>query len=1027
MRPVRLSMTAFGPFVKTQVIDFEALGEKPLFLINGTTGSGKTTILDAICFALYGQTTGKEREAAQMRCDYADDKTLTEVEFIFELADTTYRIKRIPVQQRAKNKGEGTMEQKATAELYRRDDDDGDDDRDNRSHTETVLVARKVSDATKQIEQLTGLQVDQFRQVMVLPQGKFREFLMADSKAREDIFKQLFETHIYTQIENKLKAKAKDVALAVARLKEKQQGVLVNAELDTFDELLSAIATLIPEHDKASSIAKTNEQNYLKLVKEQEALMALAKDFDNLDSQLIKIDQYKQQLVNIKEKKRHLIKAEQAQKIAPCFSELSRCNQALTATIEQLEQANKTHKKNKVLKDAAKQELSNNAKRLKQLDDKKQLLVTLKSYHQRSASLLQAQQDLSASQTQQQTGEKGLVLAQQQFDKDYEEHESGVKEKEELESRLEKSTEISLLYKTLTDQLEQKQHINALVIQKKSYEDKLEELVKNGNSLKKQYVDKQNQLKQLDLLWHNGQAAILSKELAQDQACPVCGSTDHPAPATAEQAIPGEDERELAQNAVEKAEQVYQQARDEYKKVKVELNSVISQISTEEKRLGEAANSSVENLRLQHTQVSEQRKQNQQFQQRLDVLKKQLIGLKRSQDIARKGLDAIKTQQVALIADVASNKAKVENSEKELPQEYRQARSLENAIQVTAKAIDTLTKSINDVQQAYENASKALTQAKTTLENLESRLEKDKDSINNATSEWAKQLEQSPFNNDHDYKISQLDEAIVKQLKSDIEDFESRYQQAQGALQQQQKLLKGKSKPDLPLFQEKVTNAQLEKESSEAKLKQLDIQLAGLRKARKTLATFAEELVEKEKLYRVVGTLSDVANGVTGNKISLQRFVLGVLLDDVLIAASARLTLMSKGRYVLLRKEDRAKGNKASGLELEVEDSYTGKVRAVATLSGGESFMASLSLALGLSDVVQAYAGGIRLDTLFIDEGFGSLDADALDLAIRTLIDLRNTGRMVGIISHVSELKEQISLRIDVKSSPVGSHIEIIN
>ena len=181
-----------------------------------------------------------------------------------------------------------------------------------------------------------------------------------------------------------------------------------------------------------------------------------------------------------------------------------------------------------------------------------------------------------------------------------------------------------------------------------------------------------------------------------------------------------------------------------------------------------------------------------------------------------------------------------------------------------------------------------------------------------------------------------------------------------------------------------------------------------------------------EAEYAVIGTLSEVANGQTGNKISLQRFVLSVLLDDVLIQASQRLNVMSKGRYRLLRKEDRAKGNKASGLELEVEDSYSGKTRSVATLSGGESFLAALSLALGLSDVVQSYAGGIKLDTLFIDEGFGSLDSESLDLALRTLIDLQASGRTIGIISHVSELKEQMALRVDVISERQSSRIAII-
>jgi exonuclease SbcC len=181
-----------------------------------------------------------------------------------------------------------------------------------------------------------------------------------------------------------------------------------------------------------------------------------------------------------------------------------------------------------------------------------------------------------------------------------------------------------------------------------------------------------------------------------------------------------------------------------------------------------------------------------------------------------------------------------------------------------------------------------------------------------------------------------------------------------------------------------------------------------------------------EAEYAVVGTLADVANGQTGNKISLQRFVLGVLLDDVLIQATQRLRSMSAGRYQLVRKGEKAKSGGASGLDLMVYDDHSGTERSVATLSGGESFLAALSLALGLSDVVQSYAGGIRLDTLFIDEGFGSLDPESLELAIRTLIDLQQAGRMVGVISHVAEMKEQMELRVDIEKGLKGSHLRVV-
>ncbi|HEC04716.1 MAG TPA: SMC family ATPase, partial [Thiothrix sp.] len=313
MRPIKLSMTAFGPFVDTQTIDFEALGEKPLFLINGATGSGKTTILDGICFALYGQTTGKEREAGQMRCDYADDKKLTAVEFEFELADTCYRIKRIPEQQRAKAKGEGTTRQAAEAQLYRLDGDD-----------EILLVARKVSDATKEIENLTGLQVDQFRQVMVLPQGQFRRLLMADSKDRESIFSQLFETHIYKRIEDKLKAQAKKVYIEVAKLRDNQQGVLDSAGVESVDQLMQMINTLKPECKQAAQQAEAHDKQYVALLKGFEKATALATEFDQLQKQQHQLELLEQQKEAIQGNKDQLSKAELALKISPCYNDLTR-------------------------------------------------------------------------------------------------------------------------------------------------------------------------------------------------------------------------------------------------------------------------------------------------------------------------------------------------------------------------------------------------------------------------------------------------------------------------------------------------------------------------------------------------------------------------------------------------------------------------------------------------------------------------------------------------------------------------------
>ncbi|MGR9052188.1 MAG: AAA family ATPase, partial [Gammaproteobacteria bacterium] len=236
MRPVKLTIQAFGPFAGAETIDFAALGLNPLFLINGPTGAGKSSILDAICFALYGQTTGDERDAAQMRCDFADAGTLTEAALDFSLGDKTYRIRRIPTQERPKSRGEGTTVQQAEAQLWQLDG----------SPEGRLLVPKSVTDATETVKNLIGLDVDQFRQVMVLPQGKFRELLLADSKEREKIFGQLFQTHIYKRIEEQLKAQAAGIRQAVEQHRNLIKGILQSVELGSEAEVDEALTVLQP-------------------------------------------------------------------------------------------------------------------------------------------------------------------------------------------------------------------------------------------------------------------------------------------------------------------------------------------------------------------------------------------------------------------------------------------------------------------------------------------------------------------------------------------------------------------------------------------------------------------------------------------------------------------------------------------------------------------------------------------------------------------------------------------------------------
>jgi len=291
---------------------------------------------------------------------------------------------------------------------------------------------------------------------------------------------------------------------------------------------------------------------------------------------------------------------------------------------------------------------------------------------------------------------------------------------------------------------------------------------------------------------------------------------------------------------------------------------------------------------------------------------------------------------------------------------------------------------------------------------------------------WAQQLTQAGFASEAPYQMAWLEDGPLSALVAELKLYHQRVAELTGRMAQSELELAQQSRPDLPALAHLLEAAGAQNNLARQSLSATTTERDSLLRVNKLLLENQSELAQVEADYRIYGTLSDVASGQSGNRVSLQRFVLGVLLDDVLREASQRLQLMSKGRYILKRKLDRSKGNKTSGLELEIEDAYSSATRPANTLSGGESFMAALALALGLSDVVQSYSGGIRLETLFIDEGFGSLDMESLELAVQTLIDLRKTGRTIGVISHVSEMREQMQLRIDIEPSPLGSRIAVV-
>lgn len=1017
MKPLQLVLQAFGPFAGSETIDFAALGSNPLFLINGPTGAGKSSILDAICFALYGQTTGNERDASQMRCDYASADTLTEVTLVFALGGDRYRVRRVPLQERAKARGEGTTVQQPEAQLWQL-----------RGNQETLLVAKSVTDATAEIRQRLGLSAEQFRQVMVLPQGKFRDLLMADSKEREKIFGQLFQTQIYRKIEETLKARSASIRQQVEQHRSEIKGILHSADVSGVTELVQQAEQLNPLLDQADADKQQAEIEKALATKRVDEAQEILRRFEQLESTRIQLDKLFTLEPDITAKQLRIERSHDARKLQPL-------HQALQEQERELQQYNKALDDSKAEEKVLHQQLLTAQEKQKKAQDNaqkleplQQQLLELRKYQALNEDLLAAvvevermraawqQSDRAGKSHTQQRGSLEASIAQHQ------------RQQKELASAVTGLAAAQVQLHELRHKLEQRTALEQL----RGHYKNLAKQKSKADELYQQQQERFNnaeyQRKQVEWQWHSGQAALLALQLQPGQPCAVCGSTEHPQPAlrAADAAVVTAEQVDSARSVEQAARERLQQALEGQQSAQRDLEEHQREGQKFAQQLGALAE---QPLAAVQQQYNEQQKQ-------VDHL------LGRQSELAQVQEDIERQQkQLAVLAEQGEQlqqKARKDHEQmglaqsrqqylvEQLPEQFREPRRVEEAVGEAEQSIAGLKAAVESSQRALELARSAWDKASANAAAQEVYVHQQQEAQQRAQQAWQQGLEASPLASVEQYREALLSQPQLEELERGIREHRQRTEQLKGAAAHLEQELQGIAKPDLTALEAQKQVQTEHYVKAEQAWRKLDQRVQQLQSVQVKVERAQARSAELEAEYAIYGTLSDVANGQTGDKVSLQRFVLSVLLDDVLIQASQRLQLMSKGRYQLVRKIERAKGNKASGLELEVDDCYTGKSRAVATLSGGESFMAALALALGLSDVVQSYAGGVRLDTLFIDEGFGSLDPESLDLAIRTLIDLQASGRTIGIISHVSELKEQMALRLDVVSSRIGSSVRTV-
>ncbi|MBP5978901.1 MAG: SMC family ATPase [Halomonas sp.] len=1016
MTPLVLTMQAFGPFAAEQTINFSQLGRSPLFLINGPTGAGKSSILDAICFALYGQTTGEERSGTQMRCDQAADTLLTEVTLDFHLRGESYRVRRLPQQERPKARGEGTTTQNAEAQLWRLTAEGKENE---------CLVARSVNDASAQVQILLGLDASQFRQVMVLPQGKFRELLLAESKDREKIFSQLFQTHIFQRIEEHLRTQANQIERAVKDHQHRVQGILDASDSESEAALIEALETLAPEHQAAEqtlSIARQQREQTQVAERQGQECQAL---FDRHTALGTEKNQLLHQQPEIQRAQQRLNAHERTQALAEPFHRVQTAQQTANATQQEQTQAQTAVEKQQVGHERAQQALHQAQTRYQQLPECREQAGRLQQALEQLQALNRVEQELHKGQRTWQGLHQQLSQQAQQRDTIAEQGEAlaaKLKAEQQERNHLAGCDEVLKSRQALHDQ---RQTLAGLVSQRAALAEQVAQAAGDVESHQHTVECCKRRVTEQEMYWHQGQAALLAAQLQTQQPCPVCGSREHPAPAIQEQPPVSQADVKRARTEHEQAHQALVQAQQFQQRLTQQLKYNDEQSEYLLHALGEWGTKPLSAL---ETACQESR----QHVERYQILTRELAAQEHKLEQQRSEWKALDTQ-------IKSQQPELEAAQKRCHQLEAQCEQLRRALPEAHGSLEALQAEFarvqGDIQQseaawqsAQDNAhhaQTALARAETTLSDIAQRAAAATQALSEAQNEWQQALSGSAFDNDADFLQARLEAPERQALSESVTHFQQALAKLDGQLEASQARLEGLTPPDLTALAEQVASAQAHEQACDHTYQRLAARISQLTATQQKLKAAHAAEAELEAEYRLWGTLSEIANGRTGHRISLQRFVLGVLLDDVLIQASERLVRMSRGRYQLVRREDPSKGNKASGLELDVADTYTGKNRPVATLSGGESFMAALALALGLSDVVQAYAGGIQLDTLFIDEGFGSLDQDALDQAIAMLSELQMGGRMIGIISHVSELKEQMPVRIEVSASRQGSTVQV--
>ena len=920
MRPIKLTLSAFGPYAGKIEFDFDKLGTGGLYLITGDTGAGKTTIFDAITYALYGDPSGNNREVSMFRSKYADIKTPTFVRLVFNYKGKEYTIERNPEYERAAQRGSGLTKQTAGVELILPDG-------------KPLTKTKEVDNA---INNIIGINREQFCQIAMIAQGDFLKLLISPTKDRIEIFRHIFKTKLYSDLQDRLKSELSVLNNDCSKIKQSISQYISGINCSD-SSLLSLDVTKAKKGDLPTDecillIENLLSEDTLAEEKADNAITEIEKQLDILKINIERgktylrakqdFDQNEINISKLTEEMLSLTKAlEEEQKKNSLQNDLAKASAAIEA---QLLEYDELSQKESAFKNNALNIEKNNAALTKNNKEIEVLKAQIESLTEESKTL-------------QKSGEQKILFANQKAL-----HKESLSKLDTLLKSMENLKKIDAQYKDAAKKYEAKKAA--------------------ANEIKISYDLKYD-------LYLDAQAGILAETLVDNMPCPVCGSTSHPQKAIKPTDVPKKDELDILKAKLAKADDEKTEANKESAKLKG---------MREEKK-----DSTVSSI-------------------------KELLG-----DIDMNNATYITKAKInELESNIAVLDQKIQAEEKNIARkEY-----IENELPKSRTKLEDLQKGITSISNEISALSSKNDSLNAEIIDLKSKLR------------FSSRLE---ANNE-----IQKNNAMISKIKRDIElaseiEKECSVNLASAKTRREElfKQIEGKQEIDLEAENNNLSELERNKIQLDKKKQNIHSRIVNNRSNCDNIKQKSSELIAIEKKYTWVKALSDTANGnITGkDKIMLETYIQMHYFDRIISRANTRLMIMTGGQYDLIRREEALSKVGQSGLDLDVIDHYNGTTRSVKSLSGGESFKASLALALGLSDEIQSSAGGIQLDTMFIDEGFGSLDEDSLSQAMNALASLASGNKLIGIISHVGELKQKIDKQIVVKKDKTGgSKAEII-